>query len=162
MNWPIFVLFGVLFQINSVKSFVYGVDKPIKTCEVYMETPTAKMYSFPVEFIGEYTRWPKYCSYQNRITIECATKINPDAVLEMWDADDFVSDQKLATFKWDHIDTTGQIAYFDAFIGTSMLSTFDQRFEDYLEIYFKFRDVCVDENDKEHFLRNISDDYVFI
>uniref|UniRef100_A0AC34QHW8 Uncharacterized protein n=1 Tax=Panagrolaimus sp. JU765 TaxID=591449 RepID=A0AC34QHW8_9BILA len=131
------VLFGLLITI--IYGFNFGIDKPIKYCE--FKDCGYKMASrwknVTVRFDPNYTIWPIPCPFHNRITVECAGKINPDAPIELYDLDDVTSDDLIATFKWNHIHEGNRKAYFDAFASARNLDESEPDGELEAELYFK-------------------------
>uniref|UniRef100_A0AC34R4M6 Uncharacterized protein n=1 Tax=Panagrolaimus sp. JU765 TaxID=591449 RepID=A0AC34R4M6_9BILA len=155
------VLLGTLFCAYFVHGFTYGVDKPVTECR---EFPSSK--PLPVELIpGEYTRWPFYCPYDNRVTVDCDAGINPDGTIELWDvddvSDDVSGDDKVASFKWTHIFEKGYAAYIDAHVDEKTLQDADTSVEDYVELYWLFKNVCQGDNGKDRRIPYIQNEYYY-
>uniref|UniRef100_A0AC34QL23 Uncharacterized protein n=1 Tax=Panagrolaimus sp. JU765 TaxID=591449 RepID=A0AC34QL23_9BILA len=158
------ILFGLLITVTY--GFNFGIDKPIKYCEfkVCSYKMGCQWTNVTVRFDPNYTIWPIGCPFHNRITVECAGKINPDATIELYDLDDVSSDDLIATFTWNHIHEGKKKAYFDAFASARNLDESEpiSQQEDEVELYFKLHDPCLDQQNKEFFIRNVVYNYTFI
>uniref|UniRef100_A0AC34PYV2 Uncharacterized protein n=1 Tax=Panagrolaimus sp. JU765 TaxID=591449 RepID=A0AC34PYV2_9BILA len=146
-------------MITFIHGFVYGVDKPITHCEYKLCKRAPHWNDSPVEFLKDYTIWPLGCPYQNRITIECSGKINPNATIALWDWDKYSSDDLVFTFNWTHIYDGQKKAYIDAFASPRQLDE-DNSYK--VELYFKFRNPCYGQKNKEYIFPNIVLNYTFI
>uniref|UniRef100_A0AC34RL97 Uncharacterized protein n=1 Tax=Panagrolaimus sp. JU765 TaxID=591449 RepID=A0AC34RL97_9BILA len=158
------ILFFVLFVylVDIVHGFVYGLEEPIKYCERHLCSRPLSESERYVKFVGEYTEWPIPCPFHNRITVECSGFINPNAKIELYDLDGITSDDLIATFKWAHIHEGKKRAYFDAFASVRTLDSIESFTESQAELYFKYYNPCLGQQNKEYIIQNVVLNYTFI
>uniref|UniRef100_A0AC34REY4 Uncharacterized protein n=1 Tax=Panagrolaimus sp. JU765 TaxID=591449 RepID=A0AC34REY4_9BILA len=153
MKLFIFVLLGC-FSIVFVDGFTFGVDKP-KGCKSDYGA------FWPAKFVGKYTNWPNFCAYKNRITIECTTKVNSSAILQLWDFDP-LQDDFLDKYPLTHIEPDGKRGYFDVIGHTVDFLANDGDSEREVELYFYLWYPCVGYKHDLLRIRNILLDYHYI